>query len=394
MNMVFGGWRHHPPARRPALRSRRSRLITLATASAGLAVLVSACGGSGSGLVPGAIGPSSGGSPGAGATPTGGTGNGNYGLVTPGQEITGMGSRSGITGGALFGGTATLASEEARLGRRLAIVRAYYRIGEHFPANPDRTLMAQGSTLLVSLDTVPGGPTYPAIAAGEQDAAISAFLKSVNQAAVRYHLSSIYVSFEHEMNAPNTHYGLGTPGQFVAAWDHIHQLATAAHLDWNDGGRLHWVFIMTHTGYQPLADRGPWGRSQAGPTTFWPGSNEVDIVAADGYNSDGCKILGQGSSATPQALFSGLIGFARANGGLPVFIAEWGSTPFDPGGGQAEFIHQMESFVSANPEIAAVSYWNNRGARCTFSIDNYPSAILAMATMAHASALQGHLLGL
>lgn len=364
----------------------------MATASAGLAVLVSACGGSGAGLVPGAIGQSPGSSPSSGVIPTGGTGNGNYGLVTPGQEVTGMGSRSGVTGGALFGGTATLATEESKLGRRLAIVRAYYRIGEHFPATPDRTLMSQGSTLLVSLDTVPGGPTYSAIAAGDEDAEISAFLGSVNRTAARYNLPSIYISFEHEMNAPNTHYGLGTPAQFIAAWDHIHQIATAANLDWNQGGRLHWVFIMTHIGYQPLVDRSAWARNQAGPTTFWPGSNEVDIVAADGYNSDGCKILGEGGSATPQALFSGLISFARANGGLPVFIAEWGSTPFDPGGGQAEFIRQMESFVSANPEIAAVSYWNNMGARCTFSIDNYPLAIAAMAVMAHASALQGHLL--
>jgi hypothetical protein len=371
------------------MRAQRGRLITLAAAGAGLAVLASACGGPG--MVPGAIGQSPDGSLSAGVTPTGGTGDGNYGLVTPGQEVTGLNSRSGITGGALFGGTATLATEAAKLGRRLAIVRAYYRIGEHFPTRTDRTLMAQGSTMLVSLDTVPGGPTYAAIAAGDEDAAISAFLESVNQAAVRYNLRSIYISFEHEMNAPNTHHGLGTPGQFIAAWDHIHQLATNARLDWNDGGRLHWVFIMTHIGYQPLALRAAWARNQAGPTTFWPGSNEVDIVAADGYNSDGCKILGQGSSATPQALFAGLISFARANGGLPVFIAEWGSTPFDPGGGQAKFINEMESFVSANPEIAAVSYWNNRGARCTFSIDSYPSAVLAMAAMAHAAALQGHL---
>ena len=307
---------------------------------------------------------------------------------TPAGETTGM-SRSGVTGGALFGGTTTLTREDGKLGRKLAIVRDYYRIGERFPTKVNRSLMAQGSTLLASLDTIPGGPAYASIAAGNQDAAISAFLKAVNQAAVRYHLAAIYFSFEHEMNAPNTHHGLGTPGQFVQAWDHIHQLAASAHLDWNDGGRIHWVFIMTHAGYEPMATRGAWAQNDPSPTAFWPGDSEVNIVAADGYNSDGCKL--RGDSVTPEGLFGPLISFARANGGLPVFVAEWGGTPRDPSGGQAAFIHQMESFVSTNHQVAGVMYWNNMGRRCTFSIDNYPLAIVAMATMGHSQALQGHL---
>lgn len=300
-----------------------------------------------------------------------------------------MNMRSGVTGGALFGGTSTLTREDAKLGRKLAIVRVYYQIGELFPTRLDQRLMAQGSTLLVSLDTVPGGPTYSSIAAGSRDAAISAFLKAVNQAAVRYHLGAIYFSFEHEMNAENTHHGLGSPGQFIQAWDHIHQLAVSAHLDWNNGGRIHWVFIMTHTGYVPMATRAGWAQDDPSPTAFWPGNGEVDIVAADGYNSDGCKL--QGDSVTPEGLFGPLLSFARANG-LPVFVAEWGSTPRNPGGGQGAFIRQMESFVSTNHEVAGVMYWNNMGRRCTFSIDNYPSAIVAMATMGHSPALQGHLI--
>jgi hypothetical protein len=163
-------------------------------------------------------------------------------------------------------------------------------------------------------------------------------------------------------------------------------------LDWNDGGRLHWVFIMAHFGYKPPNARHGWGRNQAFVKAFWPGSGEVDIVAADGYNSDGCKrVVGQGDSATPQALFGALVSFARTNGGLPVFIAEWGSTPRNPAGGQAGFIRQMQSFVRVTRTIAAVMYWNNTGARCTFSIDNDPAAITAMAAMGHSTALQGHL---
>jgi hypothetical protein len=324
----------------------------------------------------------------SGARP-GGTGNARYGLVSPAQETPGTGSRSGVTGGALFGGTTALGLEQGKLGRKLAIARVYYQLGEQFPRKADQQLMSQGTTLLVSLDTIPGGPTYSSIAAGHEDATISAFLDAVNQAGVRYNLAAIYFCFEHEMDVPRTHRGLGTPGQFIQAWDHIRQLAQSAHLDWNDGGRIHWVFIMTHYSYKPPAARADWAQGKPAPTAFWPGAAEVDIVAADGYNSDGCKM--QGSSITPQALFSPVISFAHAYGGLPVFIAEWGSTPRNPGGGQAKFIRQMASFVSANREVAAVMYWDNMGARCTFSINNYPLAISAMASLGRSPVLQGHL---
>jgi hypothetical protein len=378
-------------ARRPAGHAFLGPFLALAAGGAALMLLASGCS-SGAGPLslsrPGPQGSS--GFPSGVVTPTGGTGKASYSPVKPAQETTGTGNRSGVSGGALFGGTGSLASETGKLGRKLAIVRTYYQIGEHFPTRRDADLMAQGSTLLVSLDTVSGGASYSSIAAGHEDAFITGFVKAVNQAAVRYHLAAIYLSFEHEMNDPQTHQGLGTPGQFIQAWDHIHSLAMSAHLDWNSGGRIHWVFIMTHEGYVPMMSRAKWAQTRlASPTAFWPGDSEVDIVAADGYNSDGCKL--HGDSVTPESLFDPLVSFAHANGGLPVFIAEWGSTPRDPGGGQAKFIGQMESFVGQNHEISAVMYWNSPGKRCTFAIDNYPSAITAMAGMGHSSALQGHL---
>src|SRR5207248_10410230 len=100
------------------------------------------------------------------------------------------------SGGVLFGGNAALAAEATMLGRKLDGVRVYAQIGENFPGWRNSQLLADGSTLLVSLDS--SGYSYASIAAGNQDAAISAFLKSVNQAAIRYHLGAIYVSFEHE----------------------------------------------------------------------------------------------------------------------------------------------------------------------------------------------------
>lgn len=298
--------------------------------------------------------------------------------------------RSGVLNGALFGGDVPLAAKEPSLGRKLAIVRDYYQLGMQFPFQQDAQIMASGSTLLVSLDTVPGGPTYAAIAAGQQDAVIRPFLASVERAAVRYRLGAMYIAFEHEADVPPTHVGLGTPAQFVSAWDHVHQLAESMHLDWNQGGRLHWVWILTSQAFR-LGIAGQ----------YWPGANEADIVGADGYNAGQCRqarpntnLRGSGTSVqSPAKLFGATVSFARAQGGLPIFIPEWGTIPYTSSAVQPRYIRQMQSYVIQNPEIAAALYWDNHGHDngCDYSIDNYPASLDAMATMGQASALQGQI---
>ncbi len=307
------------------------------------------------------------------------------------HENSGTGSRSGVTGGALFGGNTSLVPEETALGRKLAIVRVYYRFGDSFPTFTDSQIMASGSTLVVSLNTLRGGATYASIAAGMQDGYISSFLRAVNQAAIRYHLPAIYFSFEHESSLTSKHAGLGSPAQFVQAWDHIHQLAAAMHLNWNDGGRIHWVWIQLHGTFVPVNQRPAGWPIYGAPSAYWPGRNEVDIVAADGYNHPGCNA--HAGPVTPQSLFGPLISFAHQNGGLPVFITEWGSTAVPSGQEQTGFIGQMQAFVAANPEIVAVLYWNSHGARprCSFSVNAHPASVSALATMAHSAALQGRL---
>lgn len=308
--------------------------------------------------------------------------------VSPARESMGEGNRSGVRGGALFGGDIQLAREEAKLGRRLAIFRDYYHFGQTFPTSVDRRLMAAGSTLVVSLATVPpGGPSYASIAAGREDGYITTFLRSVEQAAITYKLGAIYICFEHEADTLPHHAGLGSPSEFIRAWDHIHQLAVNMHLDWNQGGRLHWVFILTVGAFiHGIA------------SSFWPGSNEVDIVAADGYNTAYCRLYRPGNlvasgtrEVTPAHLFGPVIGFAHAAGGLPVFITEWGTVPYTSPTVQPGFIHQMQSYVTDNHEIAAALYWNNHGHHnaCDYSLDNRPGALAALAEMGHASALQG-----
>jgi hypothetical protein len=322
---------------------------------------------------------------------------GTAGLVTPPPVAVGKraskskkpppaGGSSDVTGGALFGGDVPLLSEQDKLGRRLAIVRIYNLLGQNFPGAQARRIMAAGSTVLVSLDTHPGMATYASIAAGHEDGVISRYLRQVDQAAVTYHLGAIYICFEHEVDNTKHHAGLGSPAQFIQAWDHIHALATAAHLDWNQGGRLHWVWLLEH---------GAFIRGSAG--AYWPGRGEVDILGVDGYNTGGCRtangndFLAPGTEIqTPDYLFGPALSFASAHGGLPVFIAEWASAPYRSPGVQPGFIHQMQEYVTSHPQIGAALYWDSHqpGSACNFNIDSRQASMTALAAMAQSPGLQ------
>jgi hypothetical protein len=323
----------------------------------------------------------------AGSTGGSGTGPGGSPGIVPGRPSGKTpGGPSGTGRAVLFGGDVPLTKEEPQLGRRLAIVRVYDLIGQHFPNRREATYMSQGSTILVSFDTyLRHGPSYTSIAAGREDGTIGAFLDSVEQAAVKYRLRAIYVTFEHEANNVSKHAGLGSPAEFVRAWDHVHQLAVDAHLDWNQGGRLHWVLILTHYGY-----------INGSAASYWPGAGEVDIIAADGYNTGGCRHPGRGGQdppVSPASLFSDVVAFAVAHGRMPVFIAEWGSVAYPSPGVRVNFIRQMQAFVDANPLIAAALYWDSEVPHCNYEINNSSSSLAALTSMGNAPDMQGKLAG-
>jgi hypothetical protein len=312
----------------------------------------------------------------------GGTASGSHGTVglvsvsRASSPPRASGTPSGVSGGALFGGSYPLVSQEKPLGRQLAIVRIYDFIGDSFPGPAKyQALLQGGRTVVVSLDSK---VSYASIAAGHEDGPITSFLKQVNQAAIQYKLNSIYVTFEHEPDSVH-HRALGAPVQFIQAWDHVHQLAVAAHLDWNDGGRIHWVFILIHNTYASWRI-----------TSFWPGASEVDILASDGYNSFGCGSGGQTQQQTPTITFGPVLRFAASHGGLPVFVTEWGSDNI-PAGEQATFIGQMQSYVAQHPLIAAALYWDTHAGNCDYRVNGDAASIQALSTMGKSAALQGHI---
>ena len=302
---------------------------------------------------------------------------------------------SGVTGGALFGGTVPLLAEQGQLGRKLAIVRVYYMIGKKFNIPKIDKAMAAGTTVLASLDVPHSqGITYASIAAGRQDKQISAWLTEAEQEAVAHNVPAVYVAFEHEANNPPNHV-LGTPAQFQAAWRHMHSLAAKAHLNAGTGGRLRWALILMHMAYFPASQRPKWSLRAGFAKDYFPGAANVDVIAADGYNRGGCRLHRTASptkpSVTPGSLFDPVLAFARTHGGKPVFIAEWASAAYsDVPAWQAHFIGQMKAYVLTHPTIAAVMYWDNEGYNgCKFFVTGHPQSVTALAAMG--KVINGHL---
>jgi hypothetical protein len=307
----------------------------------------------------------------------------------------GPSSSAGITGGALFGGTYPLVSEQKSFGRKLSIVRIYYMIGQKFTTPHIKELMAHGTTVLASLD-VPfnHGITYASIAAGHQDKQIRAWLTQAEQNAVTYHVPAVYVSFEHEANAPPNRVN-GTPAQFIKAWNHIHALATRAHLNVGSGGRLRWALILEHLAYFTVKERPKWSLRLGLATNYWPGAANVNVVAADGYNRGGCRnhrgTKPSQAAVTPGSLFNPVLDFARLHGNKPVFLAEWASAFFSGAPAfQPTFINEMKSYVLANPRIAAALYWDDHGYFvCSFAVNGHPASVSALTAMGRL--VKGHI---
>jgi len=313
--------------------------------------------------------------------PLNGSGSGKSG------KMHAAGTLAGVNSGIMFGGDVPLAAEQSALGRKLAIVRVYDRLGQQFNSPMVDNFMAQGTTILVSLDTFPGGAPYSSIAAGQYDSTITSFLEALNSSAVHYGLPAIYFTFEHEANVPGHHQGLGTPGQFVQAWDHIHQIAVDHHLEWSQGGRVHFVLILTHFAY-----------INGSASQFWPGASEVDVVGADGYNTGGCRTAraahrsfgnGQTPPVSPASLFTDTVRFAASNGGLPVFIAEWGSVAYSSTSVRVNWIDQMDSFLQGNPTVHAALYWDSQVPPCNYILNNSPTSLSALTSLAQSPLMQG-----
>jgi mannan endo-1,4-beta-mannosidase len=169
----------------------------------------------------------------------------------------------------VYEGSDTSAAEYAQVeqfaqtvGRQPNIVMYYSSWDEAFSIPFAQMAQQHGATLLVDLD--PTGTSCAAIAAGQWDAFLQSYARSVKAFG-----HPVIISFGHEMNGTWYPWGWTStqPAVFVQAWQHIVDVfrqAGADNVTWL------WTINAVSSGEGPIAD-------------YWPGANYVTWVGLDAY---------------------------------------------------------------------------------------------------------------
>lgn len=194
----------------------------------------------------------------------------------------------------------------------------------------------RGALNLVDIDT--GSASLASIAAGAQDAAITAWAKG---AAAWGH--PFFLRLNWEMNGGWFPWGTtpsnqNTPADYVAAWRHIHDLFAAA-----GATNVTWVWCpnLAFPGSVPFAQ-------------LYPGDAYVDWVGLDGYNQD----------ATSASFYSLYLPSYKALRVIaptkPVMVCEVGSLEYAPGAKATWLSHMLAALPARFPRVKAVVYFNWR----------------------------------
>jgi plastocyanin len=233
--------------------------------------------------------------------------------------------------------TAQTNVETQQADRQLQIDHQFYLWDEAWPTQEDTDSAAAGRILILTWDPlfVDGSNLQWAdIAAGVYDATIDA-----QATAIRAFPYPVWFNFHHEpTNNPPGGGTFGTPTDFVAAYQHIHDRFVA------DGvTNVRYLLILFADSYS----KGVW-------SDYYPGDQYVDALGADGYNWYLC--------GGPWKPFSSIFA-AFHNVGVqvrkPMIIGEWatGEDPADPNR-KAQWITDALATVKTWPDVKAIAYFD------------------------------------
>jgi hypothetical protein len=202
-----------------------------------------------------------------------------------------------------------------------------------FPLTPFQDIRAHGAIPFFSWgsQSIPGSPNDPDfqladVIAGEHDEYIESFAAA---AAAWGH--PFFLRFDWEMNGDWFPWGEGAngnqPGEFVAAWQHVHDLFAAAGAD-----NVSWVWC-------PFVNPNHSANIAADIAALYPGDEDVDWTCLDGYNWGTHPELHQTWRS-----FSYLFGptydeVTQVAPGKPMLIGETASS--EVGGSKGQWIEEM-----------------------------------------------------
>jgi beta-mannanase len=231
-----------------------------------------------------------------------------------------------------------------------------------FPAADASTIVQSGAMPEITWepwdpDNGVNQPAYSlaAIAAGNYDSYILRWAQEIKAWG-----HQVMLRFAEEMNGNWTPWSEGVngnaPGSFVAAWDHVHNIFTAA-----GATNVTWVWSpsVVWSTSTPLSE-------------LWPGNSYVNAVALDGYNWG--PLHPDSGWQTFSQIFQQSIGQLQQLTQDPLYIGEVASTEL--GGNKAAWITDMFATLKANPEIKGF-VWFDIQKETDWPIDSSPTSLAA-----------------
>lgn len=235
---------------------------------------------------------------------------------------------------------------ERRLGRPLDIFHTFHTWTDPFPAAAEIHFAERGTTPLISW----AGTGVADILAGRHDDMIVERAQAVAGLGV-----PVMLRWRWEMNRPNLAAEIGNPVQYAAAWRHIHSL-----FETHGAVDVAWVWCPLA---EPIADQDF--------SAYYPGDDVVDWICADGYARDPDK--------TWLDVFETFLAWA-SKVDKPILIGEFArSTDLGDPTSLARWLRQAAESIRDNPQIKALSYFNNpRGASGNYDLLPHDEATAAM----------------
>jgi hypothetical protein len=227
-------------------------------------------------------------------------------------------------------------SLEQLVGRKFAIDHYYEAIGDTLPSKPMIASANAGRYPLVDLDTDTAW-TWPKIASGAADSALISQAKGLAAWG-----KPCFINFDHEPEAYGGSHG--TAADFVAAWRHVVGIFR------NQGAtNCSWVWILEAQTFGQAAAASSW----------YPGDQYVDWLAADGYD------WYPGKSGSTWREFASIFGSLHSwaagyHAGKPVMVAETGvqEDPANPTRKAGWFTNALATMKSW-PQFKAFVYYNS-----------------------------------
>ncbi|HEX5592606.1 MAG TPA: glycosyl hydrolase [Solirubrobacterales bacterium] len=188
-----------------------------------------------------------------------------------------------------------------------------------------------------------------------------------------------FLRFDWEMNGSWFPWGEGTngnrPGEYVAAWRHVHDIFTAA-----GAHNATWVWC-------------PYVNQSDTFAAIYPGDSYVDWTCLDGYNW-GLNPAGPHGWSTFESIYGA--SYATITGALapskPMVIAEIGASEY--GGSKAAWITDMfEALPTRFPQVRGLLWFENLGNGMDWPLESSESATEAFATGIGDSRYLGNVFG-